>query len=177
MYWVGEVAVIAITGTTSSGVRASEAASHGPSRDQLDVAVVVFKVGNRSLGLFASRVDEVQPAAAVKDVPEAPPVVEGVLDLHGEIVPVIDGRRLLELPPRPTQLSDLFVIVRAAARVVLHVDAAVGLVNLPLGEIAAVAPMAPRALRAAGIARMDDGLLVVHDTDAFLSSGQLARAG
>lgn len=171
------MAVIAITGTTSSGVRAPEAANHGPSPDQLDAAVVVFTVGSRSLGLFASRVDEVQPAAEVMGLPEAPPAVEGVLDLHGEIVPVLDGRRLLQLPPRPTLLTDLFVIVRSGARAVLHVDAAVGLVDLSLGEIAAVAPLAPRALRAAGIARMDDGLLVVHDTDTFLSSGQLAQAG
>lgn len=171
------MAVIAITRTTGSGITAAETANSGPSADQLDVAVVVFQLGSQSLGFFASRVEEVQPAAAVKHLLGAPPLVEGVVDLHGEIVPVLDGRRLLGLPSRPTRLTDLFVIVRVANRMVVHVDAAIGLVNLPVGKVVSVAPLAPSALRSAGIARMDDGLLVVHDTEAFLASRETVQVG
>ena len=169
--------VITITGTRRSGGTA-DASAEQVARDELEATVVVADVAGHSLALFASRVEEVQPAAQLKQVPGAAPSIEGFVNLHGEIVPVIDGRRLLGLPSRGIRLSDLFVIVKSATRrTVLHVDGAPGLTNLSMGEIAAAAAATPAELRSAGIARMQDGLLVVHDTDAFVSAHELTQVG
>jgi chemotaxis-related protein WspB len=56
--------------------------------------VLVFHIGADRYGLALQDVGRVLPAAALKQVPLAPPSVAGVLDLHGEPVPVIDLARL-----------------------------------------------------------------------------------
>ena len=174
----GRWVVIAITGTRRSGSTAAGGPAGAAGHDELQATVVVVQVAGRSLALFASRVEEVQPAAQLKHLPGAASTVEGFVNLHGQIVPVLDARRLLGLPSREICLSDLFVIITTGARrTVLHVDGAPGLTNVSMGEIAAASASTPAALRSAGIAQMEDGLLVVHDTDAFVSDHELTQVG
>ena len=60
--------------------------------------VLVFHIGPDRYGLPLASITRVLPAAALKQVPLAPDFVAGLLDLHGEPVPVIDLSRLAGLP-------------------------------------------------------------------------------
>lgn len=56
--------------------------------------VVIFSVGREEYAVPISAVKEVVPWTKPTPVPEAPPMVEGVVDLRGDIFPVIDlGKR------------------------------------------------------------------------------------
>lgn len=59
--------------------------------------VLVFTIGPDRYGLPLVSITRVLPAAALKQVPLAPDFVAGLLDLHGEPVPVIDLSRLAGL--------------------------------------------------------------------------------
>lgn len=60
----------------------------------VDQKVVVFAVGRSEYAVSISAVKEVVPWTQPTPVPEAPPIVEGVVDLRGDIIPVVDlGRR------------------------------------------------------------------------------------
>ena len=92
----------------------------GPSLE-----VVVFEVGGQQFGLPASDVRELQRAATVTPLPRAPAVVEGVVNLRGTVVPVLDIRARFRLPPKPMQHTDHFVVAAAGERLVaLRVDRA-----------------------------------------------------
>lgn len=141
-------------------------------------AVLVIGVGDHRLGLPVLAVDEVLPIAWVTPLPGAPPIVEGVLDVRGNTVVVLDARRRIGAGARPVRLSDRLVVARAGAhRVALHVDAVLTIQEVPTVELLAGVAMAPAVLGAAGLVRMDDGLLVVHDPAAFLSSEESAALG
>lgn len=59
--------------------------------------VLVFHIGPDRYGLPLADVARVLPAVALKQLPLAPPYVAGLMDLHGEPVPVIDLSRLAGL--------------------------------------------------------------------------------
>lgn len=135
--------------------------------------VIVVEVDGRQLGLPVDLVDEIQPAAQLTRLPDAPPVVEGVLDLRGDLIPVLDARRRLGLEVRPMQLSDRLVITRVdERRIALRVDAATVLVKVRAADVSHAAALAPDALRHAGLARMLDGTMVVTEPELFLSADE-----
>lgn len=72
---------------------------------------VVFQLGGQSYGLHITCVREVERAGRVTPVPGAPPMIHGLINLHGEILPLIDPRPLLGLPPRDGAAGGYLVVV------------------------------------------------------------------
>lgn len=137
--------------------------------------VLVFELDQRRCGLPLGGVREVLRAVRVMPLPSAPEVIEGVIDLRGEIVPVLDVRARFGLPRRPLEPSDHLVVTRVRQRVVvLRVDRALDLKRVRDEDVAAVADITPAAPRVAGVARLPDGLIVIHDLPAFLSEAESA---
>jgi purine-binding chemotaxis protein CheW len=72
---------------------------------------VVFHVGGQSYGLHITCVREVEKAGRVTPVPGAPPMIHGLINLHGEILPLIDPRPLLGLTPGDGAPGGYLVVV------------------------------------------------------------------
>jgi purine-binding chemotaxis protein CheW len=107
---------------------------------------------------------------AIAPLPKAPPIVEGVINLRGTLVPVLDLRQRFGLPSVPVAPEQHLVIARTGHRVVaLRVDRALGFVDVEERAIVPPERVAPGAEHVAGIAKLPDGLLVIHDLDRFLS--------
>lgn len=137
--------------------------------------LVVVEIAGRVLGMHVADVVEVQPAVAVTGLAGAPSIIEGVIDVRGEVLPVIDGRARIGADPRSPCLSDRFVVIRTVARtVVVRVDAVLGLSDAAVIDVERAVSSAPASLRGAGLARLDDRLIVVHDAEAFLSAEEAA---
>jgi purine-binding chemotaxis protein CheW len=149
----------------------SGSASIAPSAPRL--GVVVFRMGSVSYGLFATDVQEILPAATIVPLPEAPPIVEGIVDVHGTVVPVLDLRARLRLAPKPLAPSDHLILVRTNGRVVaLRADRAEALAEIAPGSIEAVDRAVPGVGLVAGVARLPDGMLLIHDPTRFLSEAE-----
>jgi purine-binding chemotaxis protein CheW len=106
-------------------------------------------------------------AAAVTPLPHAPEVVLGVLDLHGDIIPVISLRKRFGLPGRSIRSDDLFIVARTATRTVaLTVDETEGVVE----EANVVAPdeIVTGTSFLAGVTRTAEGLVLIHDLETVL---------
>lgn len=152
---------------TEEGPGAARAATPSTT-GALDLLTVT--VAGARFAIPLDDVVEVLPAARTEPLPGAPPAVIGVLDLRGEVVAVLDGHRCLGEEPPPLRQTDRFVVLRAGGqRRALRVDAAEGLVTVAADDVVAATTMAPDAVSTAGIARLPDGLLVVHDPERFLS--------
>lgn len=166
--------------TRTSRKKVSTAAEAAPPTGspvrQDNVSVVVVECAGQQLGLPSRQVEQVRSAVQVTRLSDTPPLVEGVVNLHGEIVPVVDGRRRLGISHRDVRLTDRFVIVRARGRrLVLHVDAAVGVVDVPAADLDEAASLQREAFGCKGISRLRGGLFVVHDMDALLSPPEFLR--
>ena len=71
-----------------------------------------FMVGTHYLGVGVSDVQEVLREQPVTPVPLSPRVITGLINLRGQIVPQIDMRCLLRLPPRDPDSPTFSVVVR-----------------------------------------------------------------
>lgn len=148
----------------------------GSATAQDEVTVVLVECAGQQLGLPARRVEQVRQAAQVTRLPDLPPLVEGVVNVRGEIVPVLDGRRRLGISHSDVRPTDRFVIVRASGRrLAIHVEAAVGVVEVPAADLDEAAALGREAFGCKGIARLRGGLFVAHDMDALLSPHELVR--
>ncbi len=96
--------------------------------------ILVIEVGGRRFGLAASEVVELVRVVTIVRLREAPEWVEGVVNLRGQVVPVVDLRGRLSLPRKGVELSDHLVVARVRGRVVaLRVDRALDLVRPEVG--------------------------------------------
>lgn len=73
--------------------------------------VLVFHIGNDRYGLRLAAIVRVLPLLELKQLPLTPDYVAGLMDLHGEPVPVIDLSRLAGLAPAALQFDTRIVVV------------------------------------------------------------------
>jgi purine-binding chemotaxis protein CheW len=145
-----------------------------------NVTLLVFTLDNARFGLAAAVVREVVRAVAIAALPKAPAIIEGVINYRGTVVPVLDVRQRFRLAPAHLDPAQHFVVALAGPRLVaLRVDQATELLTVPRALIGSPATTVPGTDYVSGIARLPDGLLVIHDLERFLAleeAEQLDRA-
>jgi purine-binding chemotaxis protein CheW len=135
------------------------------------VQLLVFVLHGQFHAVSLEHVERVVPAAQVTPVPGAPAIVLGIIDLHGRIVPVLDAHRGGNQGQPALRLSDQFVIIRTPLRTIaLRVDGTHGVVERDAAAVSALGPALSCPDRGDGVVRLNDGLAVIDDVEAFLSS-------
>lgn len=134
------------------------------------VRIVVFLLDGQRYGLRLEAVIRVIRAVELTPLPEAPPIVLGVIDVGGCIVPVFSLRRRFGLPERAIAASDQLILARAAGKpVALAVDESLGLVEQPAKTLTAASDVAGGLGLMQGAVATDDGLVFIRDLETFLS--------
>jgi purine-binding chemotaxis protein CheW len=143
----------------------------GVQRDP--TVVLVFEIEGHRYGVDTTAVQEIVRAVQTVRLPRAPAVITGVVNLRGEVLPVLDMRLRFGLPARSLRADDVFLIVRTATRLLaLRADRVNELVRVPADSLTAIGATTPRSQYALGTARLDDGLLVICDLDGFLDEAE-----
>jgi purine-binding chemotaxis protein CheW len=146
-----------------------------PTGSEVAREVLVFEVGGQRYGLPTADVREVVRAVAITPLPNAPSVIEGVVDVRGRVLPLLDIRARFRLPSKPLDPSDHFIVASAGQRgVILRVDRAT---HLALIDEACIQPpdtLGPATDYVAGVAKVEDGLVLIHDLATFLSAAEAA---
>ncbi len=137
--------------------------------------MIVFAVEAQRFGVRLSQVERVISAVEVTPLPGAPRVVLGVVDMHGEIVPVYDTRVRFGGQASPVRARDQFLLLRRGdGMAALVVQETIGVFDLETDA-------APVALAPAqesehgwfdGTTRLADDLVLIHDVDRFLSAAE-----
>lgn len=134
---------------------------------------LVFEVGGQRYGIPSSDVAEVLRAVTPVPLPRAPAIVEGVFNLRGTVIPVLDIRSRFELSAKPVELTDHLVVARAGERLVaIRADRAVDLLRLAPDAIEDASRVSSHADYLAGVAKLADGLVLLHDLRTFLAQAE-----
>lgn len=132
-----------------------------------------FYVGDLFLGIDVTQVQEVLRDQEMTEVPLAPPVIEGLINLRGRIVTALDMRQLMLLEPRAAGRKPMNMVVGSD-------DGPVSLLVDEIGDVLEARPeqfeMPPENMTAnhrrliEGVYKLESRLLLVLDREKVLSA-------
>lgn len=131
---------------------------------------VIFTLDDQQYTLPLPNVERIIPAAYVTPLPKAPDIVTGVINVQGQVMPVLSLRKRFHLPERPLEPADQFIIAHTSRRTVaLIVDLVISVLDIPKQAIVSQADILPSLEYVAGVAKQEDGIILIHDLEACLS--------
>jgi purine-binding chemotaxis protein CheW len=139
-----------------------------------------FFVADLFFGVDVLNVQEVLRFQQMTPVPQAPGVIEGLINLRGQIVTAIDMRRRLRLPARADDKSPMNIVVRTS-------DGAVSLLVDEIGDVldmdASTYERPPENLDPAakelirGVYKLNGRLLLVLDAERTADLTTIGNSG
>lgn len=158
---------------TQGNVIAISGQAMGPRQQFLSFTLAA---GRYAIPLAA--VARVVRVAEFAPLPRAPEIVLGIVNVQGRIIPVVNVRRRFRHPEREIRLSDqLIVAVTARRPVALLVDRTEGVIERAEGEIVRAEKVLPGLEYVRGVLKLEDGLVLIHDLDTFLSLDEERKLG
>ena len=131
---------------------------------------LVFFLDSQRYALHLSAVDRVARIVHITPVPIAPDIVLGIVNMEGRVIPVINVRQRFNLPKRAISLSDRLIFARTKRRsVALVADAVNDVIECAEWNMISAEHVLPGLGHVEGIIKFEDGLILIHDLDTFLS--------
>jgi purine-binding chemotaxis protein CheW len=133
---------------------------------------VLFRLGPEEYGLPIAKVSSIIRYEATTPVPRSPDIVDGVINLRGRVIPVVNlARKLFDNEFHPTASSRIVVAEAETGVVGLAVDSASEVVTLAISDILPPPESALSAETAEafeGVAHHGDRLIILLDLDKAL---------
>jgi len=133
--------------------------------------IVVFQLAEQTYGIDIASVYEIIRMEKITRVPRTPHFVEGVINLRGKIIPVIDLCKRFNLPlAERTGASRIIVVDVSGNTIGMIVDAVSEVLRLPLESIEPPPPMI-HGIESAylrGIAILDSRLVILLNLEKIL---------
>lgn len=155
-----------------------------PSLPRTSPALVLFRTGRHHYALPVDRIVQLTLMVTVTSIPELRDVVDGVINVHGQAVPVVDLGRHLGQTSITRQLDTPLLLLQTCGQTAaLLVDEIVDIIVCPPDRFVATADLLPAGLAAApvlsGIVLAPGSMTLLIDPDHLFSPEQaavLARA-
>lgn len=136
-----------------------------------EIQLVIFRLANEEYGLPITKVQEINRLVPITKLPQTAAFMEGVINLRGRIIPVIDLRKRFQLTVTDYAEDTRIIIVEVNGQTVgIIVDAVTEVVRL---AAASVEPPPPSFMLDSqyihGVGKMEDRLLILLDIDKILT--------
>jgi purine-binding chemotaxis protein CheW len=143
----------------------------------MEKQMVVFELGNEFYGVDIAAVEGIIKMQAITKMPQAPAFVEGITNLRGSVVPVIDLRTRFGLPRQEaSKETRIITIVMDGTKIGMVVDGVSEVLSVPDDSIEPPPPMVTTVNSAfiKGIAKMTDRLVIILDLGKVLTTEERA---
>jgi purine-binding chemotaxis protein CheW len=144
-----------------------------------DLQVVGFRIGRETFGLPISIVREIVRVPDITSVPNAPHYIEGVINLRGRIIPVVDLRkRFGEKVGEPSKKNRVIVVELEGRSIGLIVNSASEVLKIPPSEIEAPHDVFQEGELnyITGVGKLKGRLVILLDLNRVLQRGELRAA-
>ncbi len=142
-----------------------------------DLHIVGFRVGKETFGVPIGLVHEIVRVPEITAVPDCPAYVEGVINLRGKIVPVVDLRKRFGQQPTHNPKKNRVLVAELEGKMVgLMVDAASEVLKLPPTEV----DQPPSVVDAeqnyvTGVGKLNGRLIILVDLSKILRRNEIRR--
>ncbi len=134
--------------------------------------LVSFKIGNEEFGVDILNVQEINKMVSITKVPNSPEFVEGVINLRGRVIPIIELRTRLKLDKKEYDKDTRIIIVEVAKKTVgFIVDAVSEVLRIP-ANITEPPPQITTGIDSdfiKSVGKLDDRLLILIDIEKVLT--------
>ncbi len=143
-----------------------------------DLHIVGFRIGKETFGVPIALVHEIVRVPEITAVPEAPACVEGVINLRGRIISVVDLRKRFGEKEIARNKKNRILVAEVEGKLVgLVVDSASEVLKIPAGEI----DKPPQVYEenelnyVTGVGKLNGRLIILVDLSRILKPGELRR--
>ena len=142
------------------------------------VQVVSFRLGNEEYGVDISQVQEIIRMVEITHVPRAPRFMEGVINLRGQLIPIIDLRTRFSMPRADQTKSTRIVVTEIGSkRVGIVVDSVSEVLNIPIEHVEdapdMIAGVGTEYIQ--GVGKVNDRLIILLDLTMVMSGEEKAQ--
>jgi len=142
--------------------------------------LVGFMIGEELFGVDILTVQEIIRDITITPIPEAPDFLEGVINLRGSIIPVIDLRKRLELMSTEDPDPEIWIIILTVEGRMTGfvVDRVTKVLNVPAGRIKPPPDIVVAGLKSQyiqGVCKMDQRLLILLNFSRILMVDEIKK--
>jgi len=146
-------------------------------RDAGLLQLVTFNIAEEEFGVDILSVQEIIRLMQITNVPRAPACIEGVINLRGKVIPVIDMRKRFNMPAIERDSRTRIIVMEFGAKIVgFLVDAVSEVLRIPADTVeeapAVVSGVGSEYIK--GVGKLDDRLLILLDLDSLLEGTDLS---
>lgn len=139
---------------------------------------LTFILAQESYGLDILKVQEIRGWTNVTQIPNAPAYIRGVINLRGEIVPILDLRRRFSMDELEFTTTTVVIVVNVQGRTIgMVVDGVSDVIDIPKEELRA-SPDFGTAIDSSfvqGLATMEERMVIVLNIDEMLKGCDLLK--
>lgn len=140
------------------------------------IQLVTFSIGDEEFGVDILRVQEIIRMMDITKVPKAPDFVEGVINLRGNVIPIIDLRKRFGMEARERDKHTRTIVIEINNMIVgFIVDAVSEVLRIPSDTVEPPPPVVAglESEYISGVGKLEDRLLILLDLDRLLSSEEV----
>jgi len=131
--------------------------------------IVVFTVDQINYALHLSSVIRVVHAVEITPLPKAPSIISGIINVQGQIIPVIDVRKRFGLPTQELKIDDQLIIANTGKRqVCLWVTSVSGTQQIEPWQKVNTKEKLNYIEYISGVAKINEELVLIYDLEQFL---------
>ena len=144
---------------------------------EVETQVVVFDLAGEQYGVDVSAVNSIIKMQYITAVPRTPDFIEGVTNLRGTVLPVVDLRRRFGLPLAEESTDARIVVVEVGDTTIgMKVDGVTEVLRIPQSGVESLSPIVNTVESAliTGLAKVDERLIILLDLSLALGMGERA---
>lgn len=137
--------------------------------------LVTFNISEEEFGVDILKVQEIIRTMEITKVPRAPEFVEGVINLRGKVIPILDLRRRFGMQARPHDKQTRIIVIELGAMIVGFVVDGVSEVLRISASTVEPPPAVVSGLESeyiSGVGKLEDRLLILLDLNKLLSTSE-----
>ena len=147
------------------------------ARTKEEVQLVIFKIGDEEFGVEINQVREIVKLVSITRMPKAPVFIEGVVNLRGQIITVIDLAKRLDLISTGRSDSTRIMVVEVGEDTVgMIVDSVSEVLRLSADNIENTPSLIDTEVHEQylrGVGKNGDRLLILLDLNTVLSTEEI----
>ena len=142
--------------------------------DKKVIQLVTFRLGEEEYGVDILKVHEINRMMDITSVPNAPDCIEGVINLRGKVIPVINLRKKFGLPHRQADARSKIVVVDVGKAAGIIVDSVSEVLRIASDVIEPPPPMTASigSEYILGVGKLKDRLLILLDIGRLLGAAE-----